>query len=64
MEDQLAGQIAVVTGAKKGIGRAIAMALATAGAKVVILARTEKDVQATAREIRCRGATVLPLAPT
>ena len=61
MEDQLAGQVAVVTGATKGIGRAIAMELAAAGAKVVILARTEKDVQSTAREIRCRGATVLPL---
>ena len=62
MEDQLAGQVAVVTGATKGIGRATAMALASAGAKVVILARTEKDVQATAREIRCRGAIALPLA--
>ena len=64
MEDQLAGQVAVVTGATKGIGRAIAMALATAGAKVVILARTSIDVQATAHEIRGRGATALPLATT
>lgn len=39
----LHGQVAVVTGAGKGIGKACAMALAQAGADVTLVARTESD---------------------
>ena len=49
--ESLAGKIAVVTGATKGIGRAIAEALASAGAKVVITARNKNDVEDTVAKL-------------
>lgn len=45
----------MVTGAGKGIGRAIAIALANEGAHVGLIARTEKDLQAVAAEIETTG---------
>ena len=47
----LAGSLAVVTGATEGIGRATAFALGRAGARVAICARTETNVRATVREL-------------
>lgn len=51
MRVQLTGKTAIVTGGSKGIGRAIARDLATAGANVVICARNEKEVQEAAAEL-------------
>jgi 3-oxoacyl-[acyl-carrier protein] reductase len=58
----LTGKIAIVTGAGRGIGRAIAVALSRAGARVVLAARSEAELRGVADEIR-RGdgdALVLP----
>lgn len=52
---RLDGRVAVVTGAGKGIGRAIAIALAQAGADVALAARTVADIEAVAAEIRALG---------
>ena len=51
----LAGRIAVVTGGTAGIGRALALGLADAGADVVAFARTAEAVEKTAAEIEARG---------
>jgi 3-oxoacyl-[acyl-carrier protein] reductase len=51
MDLQLAGKTAVVTGASRGIGRAIALGLAREGAKIVITARRRNLLEELAREI-------------
>ncbi|MBM3569528.1 MAG: SDR family oxidoreductase [Alphaproteobacteria bacterium] len=55
----LAGQVAVITGSSKGIGRAIAHALARHGAKVVISSRKAPACEAVAAEIRGFGGEAL-----
>ena len=59
---RLDGQVAVVTGAGKGIGRAIAIGLAEAGADVALASRTQADLDGVAGEIRKLGRRALPLA--
>jgi 7-alpha-hydroxysteroid dehydrogenase len=59
---RLDGEVAVVTGAGKGIGRAIAIGLAEAGADVALASRTQSDLDAVAEEIRGTGRRALPLA--
>jgi NAD(P)-dependent dehydrogenase (short-subunit alcohol dehydrogenase family) len=51
MDGILAGKLALVTGGSRGIGAAIARALAAAGARVVVCGRTKADLDAVAREI-------------
>jgi NADP-dependent 3-hydroxy acid dehydrogenase YdfG len=55
----LEGQAAIVTGAGRGIGRAVALALAAEGAAVALVARTRRDLAAVATEIRERGGRAL-----
>jgi 3-oxoacyl-[acyl-carrier protein] reductase len=55
MNQQLANQIAVVTGAGRGIGRAIALAFAAEGADVVCISRTVENSEKVANEIRALG---------
>jgi 3-oxoacyl-[acyl-carrier protein] reductase len=52
----LKGKVAVVTGASKGIGKAIAVALADTGVKVVLAARTHRTVEQVASNLREIGA--------
>ena len=52
---QLANQIAVVTGAGRGIGRAIALKFANEGADVVVVSRTQDNSEKVAAEIRALG---------
>lgn len=52
---RLDGRIAVVTGAGRGIGRAIAIGLASAGADVCVVSRNEEELASTAEDIRAFG---------
>src|ERR1035437_1600681 len=57
----LEGKTAVVTGGTSGIGRALSLGLAEAGADVVATARRQQQVDETAGEIECRGRQTLRL---
>jgi 3-oxoacyl-[acyl-carrier protein] reductase len=57
----LEGRVALVTGASKGFGRAIAEGFVKAGAAVGILARTEADLVKAAKDMSAGGGRVLPL---
>jgi len=60
-ELSLEGRTAIVTGASRGIGRAIALSLAEAGADVVAAARTQADIEDTASEVRKLGREALAI---
>jgi NAD(P)-dependent dehydrogenase (short-subunit alcohol dehydrogenase family) len=58
-EFSLDGKVALLTGASRGIGRAVALRLAQAGAKVVVSSRKLESVQAVADEIAAAGGQAL-----
>lgn len=61
MDLQLRGKIAAVTGASRGIGRGIALALAREGCHLIVTARGEKDLREAADEMGALGVDVMPL---
>jgi NAD(P)-dependent dehydrogenase (short-subunit alcohol dehydrogenase family) len=57
-DNRVDGQVAVVTGGSRGIGRAVALALAERGADVAVLSRTIEASEAVAEQVRGRGRRV------
>jgi len=63
MDLGIAGKTALVCAASRGLGRACALSLAREGVKVVIVARTQADIEAAARDIRdATGSEAVPVA--
>ena len=58
----LTGKVAIVTGASRGIGAAIAHAFAQAGAQVILASRKQEPLDAVAAEIRAAGGTATAVA--
>jgi NAD(P)-dependent dehydrogenase (short-subunit alcohol dehydrogenase family) len=58
---RLDGKTALVTGGGRGIGRATALALAAAGAELVLVSRTQSQLDEVAWEVASRGGTARPL---
>jgi 3-hydroxybutyrate dehydrogenase len=61
MNTDLTNKVALVTGASRGIGRAVALELARAGADVAVTARSEADLETLAAEIRALGRRALAI---
>lgn len=53
--NELSGKIALITGGGRGIGRATALELARHGATIVVAARSQSELEATAQEVRALG---------
>jgi NAD(P)-dependent dehydrogenase (short-subunit alcohol dehydrogenase family) len=62
MDVDLNGKVAIITGASKGIGKAIALAYAQAGAEVVVSSRKQEAVDLVAQEIQAAGGKAMALA--
>ena len=61
MSPNLTGYVCLVTGATKGIGRGIALQLASSGAKVYYTGRTEQLLNEIAEEMKARGGEPHPV---
>ena len=61
MNVELKNQVALVTGASRGIGRSISLALAEAGAHVILAARNEDRLQKVKEEIIVKGGLATPV---
>lgn len=61
MFGDMSGQVVIITGASRGIGRATAQLFAKTGAEVVAVARTESDLNSLSAEIEEAGGACLPL---
>ena len=59
---KLDGKVAIITGASKGIGEAIALALGQAGARIVVSSRKQDAVDATAQQLREAGIDAIAIA--
>ena len=62
MNLELKGKVVLVTGASKGIGKAIAEAFAAEGSNVVLNARNQQELEQVAQEIQRRGGNALAIA--
>ncbi len=62
MSERLRDKVAIVTGASRGIGAAIAGYMAEEGAKVILVSRKIEGLQAVADEIRANGGEATPIA--
>ncbi|QQR66600.1 MAG: glucose 1-dehydrogenase [Candidatus Brocadia sp.] len=58
----LRDKVALVTGAGKGLGKSMALALSESGAHVAVASRTQSDIEATAQEIQENGVKSIPIA--
>lgn len=61
VERELAGRTALVTGASRGIGRAIAVALGAMGARLIVAGRRESELALTCAAVRALGVECEPL---
>ncbi|MFL5694424.1 MAG: SDR family NAD(P)-dependent oxidoreductase, partial [Ktedonobacteraceae bacterium] len=61
MDLGLRDKVAIVTGASRGVGRAIALSLAAEGCRLAVVARGRKVLEETASELRNIDAEVLPI---
>lgn len=58
---KLTGKVAIVTGSGQGVGKGIALALASEGAAIVVAGKTESKLHDTCREVEQRGVRALPV---
>ena len=61
MANELAGQVALVTGGGRGIGRAIALEYAAAGARIAITARSADQLDETVALVKGQGGTIISI---